>query len=771
VAGVANYIDQNMPKNVASACVGKCAQDTAAYLAAVLEAEGGGPIGAACSAEDPVTYGLRTLRPLTAQEYRNTVVQAGLISAAQVAEIDLPGDVVRTKSDYAVHSALRIEGTRATAFDKAAFKIAEVAAPTLSQSCNNNATTCANRFLEIAYLLHRQPLEQDEQQLYRGFFTEFGAQAGMQVAIAAALTSPQFIYRSEMGIPVSEALLKGWNTGGSTGGSSAGNYTAAPGGITVTGANFSSKSTGEAVGNGEWNLYTDGNVSHSFNIPNPAYVSLEVRANDFDGRWPTMTVTVGNKQVAQQTVTGYDLQTFNFVVTDVTGNQQVRISFSGDEGRSPYGTPGNDKNLYISKVTVSQAVAATGGNTTPAGNKGKLELADADAYVLTPYEFASQLAFMYTGTGPNKSLLDLAASGGLETEEGVQTVIDQLINSAAGRAHVENFGGTWFRANDVVNESRPSFPAFTNDIKRDMSTEVRKLFAEVWYNPSRTFEDLYAGNFTVVNSRLAQYYGASNFSGGTSDWKVTTVPNRGGILTAGAFHAAYANDLHTRPILKAVRVRELMLCHHLGAPQNMLADAAQIAENQAAIVTTLRDGGGQATARQYYEAATSAAGCQVCHESYINPLFGIDDYDQVGRYRTTQTGLKLVDNTGLFEAGNAGVQVDASGRLIGLASLSDSASISFSGAKDLSAKIASLPAVASCMVVNAFRFTTGLPIDRESVSMNGNFPMKEDELTAEQEEDYACAKEVLLDTYQASGKKPLEVYRKIGTLDLVRFRK
>jgi len=618
VSGLATYIDQNMPSGNPTSCVGSCAQDTAAFMASKLADVDTGPVAAACSTEDPITYGLRTLRTLTAREYRNTVVQAGLISATQAASIDLPGDVVRTKSDYAVHSALRIEGTRATGFDKAASKVAELAAPTLSQSCGGNANTCASRFLEIAYLLHRQPLESDEQQLYRGYFTEFGAEAGMQVAIAAALTSPPFIYRSEMGVTVGEALTKGWTVGGS---------------------------------------------------------------------------------------------------------------------------------------------------------KTKLEQADADAYVLTPYEFASELAFMYTGTGPNKSLLDLAASGGLNTDAGVQTAIDQLIASAAGRAHVEQFGSTWFRANDVVDESRPSFPAFTADVAKDMATEVSKLFAEVWYNSNRTYEDLFSGDFTVVNSRLAQFYGVNNFSGGTSDWRVTTVPNRGGMLTTGAFHAANANDLHTRPILKAVKLRELMLCHHLGAPQNMLADATTIAENQAAIVTTLRDGGGRASAREYYEALTSAAGCQVCHATQINPLFGIDDFDQVGRYRTTQTGLRLLDNTGLFEAGSSGVEVDTSGQLIGLSGLNDSASISYSGTKDLANKIASLPAVAECMVANSFRFTTGLAIDMDSVAKNGNSTVREDELTSEQVEDFACAKEVLLDTYETSGKKPMNVYRKIGTLDLVRFRK
>lgn len=775
VDGLASYIEDNMPYGNPTSCVDDCASNLAAFMATKMSDINDGPTTASCSADDPVTYGVRTLQPLTAAEYRNTVVQTGLVSRTEANDLDLPGDVVRTKSNYPVHSALRIEGTRATAFDKAAAKVAAAAAPTLAQRCSNNANSCADQFLSLAFELHRQPLDQEEQQLYRGMFDEFGAEAGMQTAIAAALTSPQFLYRSEMGITVSEALENGWDFGdtGSTGGdNNADDYVAGSGGTTVSGENFSNKSTGEPADGGAWNIYSDGNVSHNFNFSSPAFISVTVYGNDYEDQWPQMTVSVGGRQIGMHLVEGYDNQTFTYVVNDVSGNQSLQIAFSGDQGREPYGTPGNDKNLYVSEVTVAPAIASNNSTpqpTTPVDSG--LDAADPDAYVLTPYELAGQLSFMYTGTGPSRELLELAGNGGLNSKEDIQNVVDDLIASAAGRRHVEEFGGIWFRADDVVDESRPSFPDFTQEVANDMATEVRKLFAHVWYNDDMTLEDLYAGDFTVVNSRLASFYG-QNVNGGNDNWQVANIPNRGGILTTGAFHAANASDLHTRPILKAVKLRELMLCHHVGAPQNMLADDASIRENQAAIVATLRDGGGSASAREYYEASTVAAGCQVCHATQINPLFGIDDFDPIGRFRTTQLGLRLVSDEGLFEAGNTGVPVDNSGQLIGLSDLNDTgSSISYQGSKDLGEKMASLPAVAECMVVNSFRFTTGLPIDRNSVAKNGTTTIPDDEISDEQAEDFACAKEVLLDSYESSGKRPMEVYRKIGTLDLVRFRK
>jgi hypothetical protein len=44
-------------------------------------------------------------------------------------------------------------------------------------------------------------------------------------------------------------------------------------------------------------------------------------------------------------------------------------------------------------------------------------------------------------------------------------------------------------------------------------------------------------------------------------------------------------------------------------------------------------------------------------------------------------------------------------------------------------------------------------------------------LNQDQKEDYACIKEQLLDVYDSSSHSAKSVYRKMGTLDLIRLRK
>ncbi len=464
----------------------------------------------------------------------------------------------------------------------------------------------------MADRIFRRPLTTAERTTYTAIFQEFGAEAGMEVAINAALTSPQFLYRSEIGIPVAQAIQSGMNIG---------------------------------------------------------------------------------------TING----------------------------------------------------------------QGKLQQADADAFVLDNYEFATALAYMYTGSTPDQMLLDAAKNNTLSTEAQVNTQIDRLLATARGRQHIGEFGANWMRADDVLRAERPAYPEFTAQIKQDMAREVRELFANVFYTDTASFEQFYSGDFTVVNRRLAQFYGVTNFSGTDADWRVTTIPNRGGIITTGAFMAGNAGQELSGPIKRAVDVRELMLCHHIGAPPNDLASN----ETRAALIEAVvaREAQGDLTSREYFELITDSPSCDACHETMINPLFGLDDFDNLGRFRTQMKGIGA--------NGIAGLQVDNTGELIGLANVNDiSTSLSFTGSKDLGKKIAALPSVRECLIVNSFRYATGLPIDEESYSKQSGGQVDEPvKLNEDQKEDYACAKEQLREVYTSSTGKAKSVYRKIGTLDLVRLRK
>jgi hypothetical protein len=285
-----------------------------------------------------------------------------------------------------------------------------------------------------------------------------------------------------------------------------------------------------------------------------------------------------------------------------------------------------------------------------------------------------------------------------------------------------------------------------------MAEEVRALFREVFYNNSRPFESLYSGDFTVLNSTLADYYGINSGSTSPTQWVVAeNLDKRGGILTTGAFMTVNAHPDKTAPIIRAVRLREQALCQHIAPPPLLVEDRETLLAKVNADYAA-----GMLTDRQYYEGITNAKSCDGCHKYIINPLFGMEDFDQVGQWRNTQkgaTGLPLAINT--------------EGALYGPDNVDDSNNfIPFNGTKDLAKEIAQLPGVEECLIEKSFRFVAGMAIKDKSVIVGA-----EPNLTTEQKNDFTCVANKAKAAYEASNHSPRAVLTEMIMQDLMRYRK
>ena len=121
--------------------------------------------------------------------------------------------------------------------------------------------------MSFAYKAFRRPLQDDvngalEVSGFKELWSKAPSPAGLRWAIVATLISPNFTYRSEQGIPAADARAKGWGkTNTST---SASDYEAVAGGVSVKGAAFTTKSTGESLTDGTHDIYTAGNIAQSF---------------------------------------------------------------------------------------------------------------------------------------------------------------------------------------------------------------------------------------------------------------------------------------------------------------------------------------------------------------------------------------------------------------------------------------------------------------------------------------------------------------------------
>ncbi|TQF67847.1 DUF1592 domain-containing protein [Pseudoalteromonas luteoviolacea] len=193
-----DIITTTMPYGTPSACDEQCATDIAAYLQTLW------PAPLTCDLTlTPVAYGARQLKILTQTEYQNTVedllgvnfgVSDGLSPDSQVGFFINNTHASVQPSNYSNYLLVAEELSQWVAENNFS--------PALN--CAAIDEDCANSLVdELAPQIFRRPLTQEESQNYRliatGFFHNGDIEAGMKLALEGLLSSPQFIYRHELG--------------------------------------------------------------------------------------------------------------------------------------------------------------------------------------------------------------------------------------------------------------------------------------------------------------------------------------------------------------------------------------------------------------------------------------------------------------------------------------------------------------------------------------------------------------------------------------------
>lgn len=739
---LARYIEETMPFQAADTCKGACAEQTAAYVRAQVAPA----LPAACD-DVPPALGVRELKLLTSEEYQRTLEDLLGISG------DLGATVANNDGALGGFPNMRGKGLNGATLERYLRNAEQVAAAAMAQgrpfTCGAPAV-CAQRFVdEFLFVAFRGPVSEAQRAEYVDLFTQY-PEDGMRLALEAALTSPYFLYRVEAGVTLEEALAAGFYTHGEpTGGE-------AP--AEVIGAADFPPGSGHLEGD-EWAFWENGGVELTFSAPftDPTTVEVEARGTNYGALWPELTLRVDGVQVALQTVDHLEHRTYRFTVPGHAGTPRVRVEFANDAGEAPYG-PGQDANLYVRKVGIV-TVAET--PTTPPA-EAPLADAPADAYVLSPYELASALSFMLTGSTPDRALLEAARADRLTTRAQLEAQVIRLVDSPRGRAHFAGFVSRWFGLDAVRSVSRPDVPELTPAVKAAMVEEVQAHFLHVFYDDAAPYREFFGGDYTFLNRTLAEYYGVP---GDFGDALVRTrVEGRGGPIASGAFMAANAHAERSAPILRAVHSRQTALCHYIDPPNAPIAGAdidAQRAAAQAR-VTEREAQEGTLSSRDFYFLYTDGIdACAGCHAKIINPMFGLEDFDHAGRLRPSAGAGAVTERIRGVEK-----TVPLEGTLFGVASTSDPATLEYAGAKDFSNKIADTEAVKLCLVRRGFRFATGLTFNDRDLDVAG-----QERLSDAQREAFGCVARRMQDAFLAAGESPRAMFIALATEGMLRLRR
>jgi hypothetical protein len=274
---------------------------------------------------------------------------------------------------------------------------------------------------------------------------------------------------------------------------------------------------------------------------------------------------------------------------------------------------------------------------------------------------AARLSFFFWGSIPDDALREAAASGALGTSDGVEAQARRLLADPRARDGVSHFYGQWlaFAKLDTLSPDATVVPEFSSRMKDALVASYVK-FADRWFwDSDATTRTLFSDRRGEVDATLVPLYGAT-----------LDPAQRSGLLTQPGFLAGFSHPRLSAPVLRGVYVLERVLCEEIGAPPPGVNDNTAAASS------------GPLTTRQRYAAHVSAPACASCHTRIDGIGFGLEDYDLVGRFRTTENGLPI----------------DASGQIF---------ERPFSGGVALSAQLADSRQVEACAARQVYRFALG----------------------------------------------------------------
>jgi len=305
---------------------------------------------------------------------------------------------------------------------------------------------------------------------------------------------------------------------------------------------------------------------------------------------------------------------------------------------------------------------------------------------LTPYEVASELSFMITGSMPDDELFMAVTDGRFGGPDDYRREAQRLMATPAATESTRRFLHEWLgtdRLADVVKDQNV-YPAFRADPSNGLPTaatsmmgELDRDFVALVTGGAGSLRELFTSNQSYVDGRLAALYGVDAPAG--SDFgAVTLAPDvRRGILTRLGYLTVHADQDSSGPIARGVFLMSNLLCLTVPPRPATVPSAPSVKDANSAGETT----------RQRFTQHLSDDSCRGCHKIIDGFGFGFESFDGIGVYRTSENGSP----------------VDATGTIVG----TGDADGPFDGVADLEDHLLASARFTDCFVRQTYRFAMG----------------------------------------------------------------
>jgi hypothetical protein len=304
--------------------------------------------------------------------------------------------------------------------------------------------------------------------------------------------------------------------------------------------------------------------------------------------------------------------------------------------------------------------------------RSEVGVVDGGTHRLDGYEMASALSFTLLGTTPSDALLDAAARGELDTDEGVRRAAEAMLDDPRARATLGVFARQWLGLDAIGELARGTSLATRQKLREATERFVSGVLLE------GDFDALFTGTAIPADADVAAHYGVAAPS---TPWSAVELPaeRHAGVLGHASVQLRYAHSDQTSPIARGVFVRRRLLCQEFAPPPPEAGGVPDVDPN--------------ATTRERFRQHTESATCASCHQ-YIDDLgFAFEGFDHEGHVRTEERGLPI-DTSGVLRDVN-GFGTDTDDPIDDL--------------RDLGAALASAPAAQDCLSTQWWRWAHGAP--------------------------------------------------------------
>lgn len=250
----------------------------------------------------------------------------------------------------------------------------------------------------------------------------------------------------------------------------------------------------------------------------------------------------------------------------------------------------------------------------------------------TDFEMASRLSFLVWNSIPDDALLDAAAAGRLTDDAGLAAELDRLLADPRARDGVGGFFGEYLGlgALDRLEKDPEVFPQMSETLGPAMRAEIDAAVERIVFDDDGDLRRLLTTRTTVVDAELAALYQLPAVQGPTEIELPADSP-RGGLFGMAGVLALNAHRTVSSPTHRGKYVQNKVMCFDIPPPPPGVATS----------LDGVGDDMGPLTTRQKLEQHRNDPTCAACHR-HMDPIgLGLENFDAIGAYRTTENGLPI----------------------------------------------------------------------------------------------------------------------------------